>query len=92
MFTITGFGQQMSWNDDKIIPKGRQMSMNEALHIVCKGTFFRALFPDWILKLTKPLDSVRVAFEELKVKISHFTDIDIYVFPEPSPSLICRCI
>jgi len=67
---IAGFGQQMSWNDDKIIPKGRQMSMNEALHIVCKGTFMRALFPDWILKLSKRLDCVRVGFEELRMYMS----------------------
>ena len=78
IFTITGFGQQMSWNEDMIIPKGHRMSMNEALHIVSTGTFFRALFPDWILKLTKRLDSIRVAFEELQVQIAHFTDIGIF--------------
>ena len=78
IFTITGFGQQMSWNEEMIIPKGHRMSMNEALHIVSTGTFFRALFPDWILKFTKRLDSVRVAFEELQVQIAHFTDIDIF--------------
>jgi hypothetical protein len=70
----------MSWNEDKIIPKGRRMSMNEALHIVCTGIFIRALFPDWILKLTKQLDSIRIAFEELPVQISHFTEIDMFIF------------
>ena len=68
----------MSWNEVKNIPKGHQMSMNEALHIVCTGTFIRLLLPDWILKLTKRLDSIRVAFEELQVQTSHFTDIYIY--------------
>ena len=70
----------MSWNEAKIIPKGHLMSMNEALHIVCTGTFIRVLFPDWILKLTKRLDSIRVAFEELQVQISHYTDIDIFFY------------
>ena len=56
------------------------MSMNEALHIVSTGTYFKTLFPDWILKLTKRLDTIRVAFEELQVQIVHFrvTDIDIF--------------
>ena len=57
----------MSWNEDTIIPKGHQMSMNEALHIVSTGTFIRLLLPDWILNLTKRLKSIRVAFEELQV-------------------------
>ena len=54
------------------------MSMNEALHIVSTGTFFKILFPDWILKLTKRLNFIRVAFEELQVQITHFTDINIF--------------
>ena len=81
MFTITGFGQKNSWNEDTIIPMGHQMSMNEALHIVSTGIFLRTLLPDWILKLTKRLDSIRIAFEELQVQITYFGDIDIYIFP-----------
>ena len=61
-----------------IIPKGHRMSMNEALHIVSTGTYFKTLLPDWILKLTKRLDTIRVAFEELQVQITDFTDIDIF--------------
>ena len=85
---MSGFGQKMSWNEDTIILKGHQMSMNEALHIVSAGTFIRLLLPDWILNRTKRLKSIRVAFEELQVQITHFTDIDdICFFPEIHHSL-----
>ena len=75
---VTGFGHQILWNKAKIIPKGCQMSMNKAFHIVCTSTFIRILFPDWILKLMKRLDSIRIAFEELQVQISHYSDIDMF--------------
>ena len=65
------------------------MSMNEAIHIVCTGTFVRILLPDWILKLTKQLDSIRIAFEELQVQTSYFIEqIDILNVTIH----FCRCI
>ena len=67
----------MSWNKDTIVPKGHRMSMKEALHIVSTGTFIRILLPDWILKLSSRLEPIKIAFEELEVQITHFTDVDI---------------
>ena len=64
----------MSWSEDTIKPKGHQMSMQEALHIVSTGTFFRVMLPDWVLNLTKRTEAIKIAFEELQVHIS--TDID----------------
>ena len=52
------------------------MSMKEALHIACPGVFIRALLPDWVLKLTKRLETIKIGFEELQVQITHFTDVD----------------
>ena len=66
----------MSWHEDKIIPKGHQMSMKNALQVISTGTFFKLILPDWSLKLTKRLQTIRMAFEELQVQITHFTDID----------------
>ena len=68
----------MSWHEDKIIPKGHQMSMKNALQVVSMGIFFKLMLPDWILKLTKRLQTIRIAYNELPVQIAHFTDIDRY--------------
>jgi hypothetical protein len=65
---MTGFGQQMSWDQDSIIPKGHQMSMRDALHIVSIGTLSKVMLPDWSLKLTKHLQSIKIAYEELRVQ------------------------
>ena len=58
------------------------MSMKEALHIVCPGIFVRALLPDWILKLTKRLENVKIAFEELQVNLYISRTIDVIFFPK----------
>ena len=61
----------MTWHEDKSIPKGHQMSMKDALNLVSKGTPVKVIFPDWSLKLTKHLRSIKVAYEELKVQRLH---------------------
>ena len=61
----------MTWHEDRSIPKGHQMSMKDALNLVSKGTPVKVIFPDWSLKLTKHLRSIKVAYEELKVQRLH---------------------
>ena len=58
----------MSWHQDKTIPKGHQMSMKDALHLVSMGITAKVMLPDWSLKLTKHLQSIRIAYEELRVQ------------------------
>ena len=43
------------------------MSMKNALHIVSTGTVTKGMLPDWSLKLTKYLQSVKIAYDELQV-------------------------
>jgi hypothetical protein len=58
----------MTWHQDSIIPKGHQMSMRDALHLVSTGTLQKVMLPDWSLKLTKHLQSIKIAYEELQVQ------------------------
>ena len=61
----------MSWHEERIIPKGHQMSMKDALRLVSTGTSAKILLPDWSLKLTKHLQSIEIAYEELQVHRLH---------------------
>ncbi|KAF8804431.1 cytochrome P450 [Phlegmacium glaucopus] len=67
---VAGFGQKMSWHEETTIPKGHQMSMKDALHIVSTETMVKVMFPDWALGLTKRLQSVKIAYEELQMYMS----------------------
>ena len=66
-----GFGQKMSWHQDSIIPKGHRMSMKDALHLVSIGTPAMIMLPGWSLNLTKHLQSIKIAYEELRVQGLH---------------------
>ena len=68
MLITTGFGHPISWHEDNIIPKGHQMSMKDALHIISRESRFKIILPDWSLNLTKELQKVKVAYEELQVQ------------------------
>jgi len=46
------------------------MSMKEALHLVSVGTTAKIALPDWSLKLTKHLQSIKIAYEELQMYMS----------------------
>ena len=71
----------MTWHQDRMIPKGHQMSMKDALHLVSTGLTAKIMLPDWSLKLTKRLQSIRIAYEELQVQRLHlFTKGVIYSF------------
>ena len=88
MLKITAFGKEMTWNEDKtVMPKGHQVTMKDALHVVSSGIFAKIIFPDWSLQLTKRLQIIKISFEEFQVQITHFTDIDVF-----EPHHICRCI
>ena len=61
----------MSWHEDKTIPNGHQMSMKDAVRLVSTGTSAKILLPDWSFKLTKHLQSIKIAYEELQVQRLH---------------------
>jgi hypothetical protein len=63
----TGFGQKISWEEDKVIPIGHTMSFKDALHVVSTDVFLKLVFPNWAMGLTPRLRRIRAAFEELEV-------------------------
>ena len=61
----------MTWHQDMNIPDGHRMSMKDALYLVSKGTAAKVMLPNWSLKLTKHLRSIKIAYEELQVQRLH---------------------
>lgn len=64
-----GFGRNISWKDDDTLPSGHQLTFKNALHIVTTDVFLKLIFPDRALGLTKRLRNVRLAFDELEVRL-----------------------
>lgn len=62
-----GFGQRISWKDDRAMLPNHKMTFKEALHIVSTDVYLRLLAPDWAMGLTERLKNVRLAFDELEV-------------------------
>ncbi|KAF9465029.1 cytochrome P450 [Collybia nuda] len=60
-----GFGRNISWQDDAILPIGHQITFKDALHIVTTDVFLKLIVPDKALGLTKRTRNVRLAFDEL---------------------------
>lgn len=48
------------------------MTFKEALHLVSTDVVLRLIFPNWAMGLTKKLRKVRLAFEELNVRIKYY--------------------
>ncbi|KAF8161202.1 cytochrome P450 [Crassisporium funariophilum] len=65
VISIAGFGRQISWTEDTIIPSGHLMTFKDAIHLVAGGTFTKAALPNWALGLTHKTRTVKLAFEEL---------------------------
>ncbi|GLB37532.1 putative cytochrome P450 [Lyophyllum shimeji] len=61
-----GFGREISWKDDDVLPTGHKLTFKNALHIVTTDIFLKLIVPDRALGLTKRLSNVKLAFEELE--------------------------
>jgi hypothetical protein len=71
-FHTIGFGRKISWQDDVVLPAGHQITFKDALHVVTTDIFLKLIVPDRALGLTKRLNNVRVAFNELQVRLLVF--------------------
>ncbi|EIW78358.1 614 534 cytochrome P450 [Coniophora puteana RWD-64-598 SS2] len=60
-----GFGRQISWAEDAIVPPGHQMTFKEALHFVTQNLVIKLTVPKFALGWTKVFRQTRLAFEEL---------------------------
>ncbi|KAI0034595.1 cytochrome P450 [Vararia minispora EC-137] len=59
-----GFGQHMSWAEEKSVPAGYTMSFKDSLHRVSSDLHLKLLLPPWMLGLTSHLRKVRDAFDD----------------------------
>ncbi|KAK7682022.1 hypothetical protein QCA50_014986 [Cerrena zonata] len=61
-----GFGKRMSWNNVEAPPTGHKMHFQDAMEISSANVTTKALFPGWMVGLTKRGRNIQLAFEELE--------------------------
>ncbi len=65
---IAGFGKDMSWKSESVIPPGHKMAFAHALGLVSNAIIIRFLVPGWAMGMTQRLRDVRTGFDELGVR------------------------
>ena len=65
--TFVGFGRNVSWQENSVIPPGRRMTYKDALRVVTSGFVLKLAGPSWAFSLTPRLRRVELAFEESHV-------------------------
>jgi hypothetical protein len=63
-----GFGHQMTWTSDLVVPPGHQMTFKDALHVMSTNLILKIILPNWAKYLTKHTRKVDLAFTEIKVR------------------------
>ncbi|KII87602.1 hypothetical protein PLICRDRAFT_54684 [Plicaturopsis crispa FD-325 SS-3] len=63
---VAGFGRNITWKEDTVLPAGHQMTFKDALHVVSTDVFLKLIIPNWAMGLTKRFRTVRLAFDELE--------------------------
>jgi hypothetical protein len=64
---MVGFGRQVTWTSDLVVPPGHQMTFKDALHILSTNVVLKIMVPDWAKNLTERTRKVNLAFAELRV-------------------------
>ena len=65
---MLGFGRRVSWEEDKQIPPGHQLSFKDALHNVSTYIEVKLITPKWAYHFSKFLRLVQLSFDELEVR------------------------
>jgi len=63
---VAGFGRQVSWTSDLVVPPGHQMTFKDALHTLSTNLLTKIALPNWAMDLTKHTSRVQLAFMEMK--------------------------
>ncbi|TDL22814.1 cytochrome P450 [Rickenella mellea] len=69
-----GFGRSVSWENDQKIPPGHKMSFKEALHIVSTEIVWKVSVPEWAMRFTQKLRTIKLAFEEIQIYMQEMID------------------
>ena len=67
MPTKLGFGRQVTWSSDLVIPPGHQMTFKDALNVLSTNLLLKIALPKWTMILTERTRRINLAFNELKV-------------------------
>lgn len=67
--STAGFGYQIDWEDDGVLPPGHKMTFKRSVEIVGSKLFVRLLCPGWILEWApiQAIRDVRDGFAEFRV-------------------------
>ncbi|KAI0261646.1 cytochrome P450 [Gloeopeniophorella convolvens] len=63
---VAGFGRNISWNADTVVPPGRRMTLKAAINVMSYDVIWKLILPEWALNLTPRLRNVRLAYDELE--------------------------
>jgi hypothetical protein len=64
---MVGFGRQVTWTSDLVVPPGHQMTFKDALHILSSKVILKVIVPNWARNLTEQTRRVHLAFTEMGV-------------------------
>ncbi len=65
---IAGFGKEMSWKTESVIPPGHKMDFARTLGLVSSSVITQFLVPSWAMGLTQHLRDARTGFDEIGVR------------------------
>ena len=64
---MLGFGREMTWTTDLVVPPGHQMTFKDALQIMTTNLILKFVLPGWAKYFSKHARKIDLAFMELKV-------------------------
>ncbi|KAK0466861.1 cytochrome P450 [Desarmillaria tabescens] len=66
VISVAGFGHEMDWQVDTVVPGTHMMSFHDTLHLASTGMVLKLSIPSWAMGLMRQWARVRVAFDELE--------------------------
>ncbi|OSX58093.1 hypothetical protein POSPLADRAFT_1061204 [Postia placenta MAD-698-R-SB12] len=66
MIAIAGFGREVTFQHDGVVPHGHKMSFKAAIDIIAKDIFLKLLLPTFAFTLHPRLRKLQLAFEEIE--------------------------
>ncbi|KAI9438704.1 cytochrome P450 [Lactarius indigo] len=71
---VAGFGRQVTWTSDLIVPPGHQMTFKDALHVLSADLILKISLPKWAMNLTERTRRMSLAFAEMEQYMVEMVD------------------
>ncbi|KAF9529433.1 614/534 cytochrome P450 [Crepidotus variabilis] len=85
------FGTRLSWKDPTV-PPGHRMTFRNSLRIMCEDLWLKLFLPERVLRLTKKLNNIQTAFEELQTHVKELIDERVRSEKEPRDDIFSTLI